>query len=1518
MNAEEIAAIRAELQRAKAAQMANQMGQAKTEKETRPVLEVISDSHKDYYTHGKNKNYLVGFEDSRVSGTLDLAQQYKNLTNEYLAQVSSKLGEPLLAEDLRQILVDQYILYVLIPTKKLFSLLELFDDTIHSKINLANYYLRWTESVQAPYRTDVSDAPDEVRKYQRQFGPNYESTTQQQLDLYKMSGSEAAYVAALKVMTARSLVNQIYYHQNIVLNRNEDVVIPKGCQSPALSSRGGVFKTEPVAPEQRTEILNGLIDTMGVAIRFDEIENPQGANQVGQQASEMKKLYDVNVSFGSAGVGTYNPYSATPFEKFRAAQFGLASDKRDQRLEPAIDDFSEFMSVHEIMTSPQVGGRAYPAGFEPQKYLGISGIIKKLFQVKADKAYCEGGPCSEGETPYLVLSKWPAYLVELLGDDPKPYLTNGYPDPEKFVCSGAKDLLKTFVLRMPAPRMWGSPNYRDWALKTLSRSLHEYLNSSQPEVEYAGLSRMISRSEFCSEWRKLNGKSSCGDEKQELAGLRGPLTQVLNAMNGGGVGYFDQGQFTVLNENVQIDDLKRYELVIRNLWHSVAQYVSKRKEAGLWTNADGSVREDDYSLREWDYITENFGSGANPWVYHRLAFVRAFVCDPDLRNERNKSDLKVHPLRFMGDVLKYTSSDAACSPSQMAYLQQTPFYSKLKTKTDFKEYCSLNNPVGPYHANKVLNDSEKKKVWEQTVKSDLEINREAFKSYGGKTVEALSSFSSTYYGLNPGESKNGRTTESGLDLIERIFREPLIFSESDYQSARKKLFKSRERNWGDYGNFVEKPMSQEPFLTALKTTQYYRDVYLSRNSDESKVEKFLKLKSEAARDNLEDYDIEQRDLRNDVVRVDQIYKRALYVEAIQFQSVKNLSAAKESLVELCKLSPMRSDQSNEDFRRLVLATLNSQNALNQSWGLEAAPASIMEMVSDYKYPWELQGYFMGGFLAMSLLSAGCTVMSFGLCLVPLAAAAAGVTAWAQTEMVVYIWDQMRDTEEREKFLQTYIELGTSNKDAYNFTGNEGWGTLSLELVMGVPVVGGLSRFGGQLGRSLEQVSSAYRVARLQGRGILGSSAKTARQGFKALFSSQAGRLSEAGSGLYYLGLITRAQSFDSAVVQKTLANIASGNEKLVFENFAREVSTRFGGSHTRFIKFLDKYTDKKFLETAEKDLAMLGQNSQKLGFANRILTLGGVSGLRSMIQNRAARKLISGQKISSLNQRILQSQRSGATLEEFVTQNAEEMYLLFNSMAYRGRDIFYEALFQGPVTSSILENSAKVATVGLGNMYRASPLQGMIDFSQLRRLSHSVGHVLLESRRIRAQQVLGLPAEVSHNPKTFELVKKFSDTVESLAVVPGKTGTLSQSQLDEITKSFDAFKNRSASRMLEYWEKTMDSGAKNPGGIGAQRWDYLKGLVKGPDPLGEMKKLLFEADRLGTVSGNMLDRVEIARALWNGTPQKVVFGEVSELGLSAEQVLKYTMDYKSLDEFEFYKSAFDVLRMKGRLEGQKY
>jgi hypothetical protein len=754
----------------------------------------------------------------------------------------------------------------------------------------------------------------------------------------------------------------------------------------------------------------------------------------------------------------------------------------------------------------------------------------------------------------------------------------------------------------------------------------------------------------------------------------------------------------------------------------------------------------------------------------------------------------------------------------------------------------------PFHGNRALSDKQKRQLWTEVVEQEAAGNQRVF------VPERLAARGETIY-----------------DAIERVANRTVLSRDAAEAAARSVMGPSRVPVSMEYvDEFLKTPEAQ----VASRLHQLYE----AQGDETRQREIFDSLTQEFGVARV-------GDAKTQFLALDSALKRPLLNQLTAEGASIQKTAAVQLLHDLCN-TPLTD---KEGFKRVFHSTIKNQDRLNQLLGLPGLPPEIDDFLNEgmWTSPEMMTTYAQLAFLiGATVLSAGCTVATGGLCAPVLAA----VLATAATGTGIVLFDQTLDrkarSDERDNFVKAFNAMGfNTDEDAANsrddsvFGKRVGYTWAVLDAAFMLPFVGITGKAVQTGTRSASVTLSAVRSGIAQ-RGLaataddawrvlnhplqkLGSNHPWTRltQGWKSMRGDmvQAARETELVYARATLGVSDHSfRLFGIAgprvSTEFAIRSIDTATAE-VNRAFAKRVAGHFGGDPKRFRSFFSRYLG-YYDSKIQKFQSVVGapNSAESMSRFRRVLE---ATRIPQKLRERLLKKATQGDQLKKFLTQLDQLE-AGRPLDDFIAEHGDLLEEIIIHLPFRWRELPYHVAFGGSPWNGRLV------------------LGGTVDGVALKKFATS-------------REILGF-----HAARQEALVRL---GIEEFTV-RNDSWNLFNGVMDRMRGDSDLW-NRNAFSVLDFESDVAQAiythHVTKAGSPGAK---ILQGL--GVQSANDLKQLLF--------SGADDSQRVLLQALWEMTPGEEIF-KLPKVAEFADQAAKRLANYNNTDEFEDYLSALKVLSL---------
>lgn len=499
------------------------------------------------------------------------------------------------------------------------------------------------------------------------------------------------YTLALKWMTLHMMMSQVFIYETLLGNKSK-IPIPNSCQT---HFNGNLPASFDFNFEE------------GVGERFlDNILVGHGLSYKDDDSSYLDYYID-NVNKNPIQEG----YSAlVPFENYKNA-LRSSEPKGSINLQPHFDDASHFQTIlsfkineaQSVFRGKLKGRTVNYAGQEIfQKMLG-SFPTDELADVTIGNEVKQIYPGKQNLSPYL---------LELMQK-------NGFLDYNDLITERLKKKFVGRKVNLDFPSLYSAPVWRDWSLRYLSDTIHQYENLPPSSALYQSVKNAC----------LMNGNRT--SELRNLCATGNPLQNISNLLS-----EFRSGEKYVPTRRLEENKFKELYPFLGFVW------ILLRDRHNLLPDAKPF---------ELNFLLDQMSAG-NPWA--RLKFSYMVALD-QLEHQQE------------GIIPKYDSKIFYSRNNQELMCKVNNFAIQHNNISQAGKVLGLNNPLTYNFAGKILNQKEKTQIWRNILDDIHQRNAQLF---------SVKSKNQTYYQVVENISYKTILTESaalnsGANLSQKAIAE---------------------------------------------------------------------------------------------------------------------------------------------------------------------------------------------------------------------------------------------------------------------------------------------------------------------------------------------------------------------------------------------------------------------------------------------------------------------------------------------------------------------------------------------------------------------------------------------------------------------------------------------------------------------------------------------------------------------------------------------------------------------------
>tara|TARA_Y100000590_G_scaffold459130_1_gene615381 strand:+ start:19867 stop:24648 length:4782 start_codon:yes stop_codon:yes gene_type:complete len=1262
------------------------------------------------------------------------------------------------------------------------------------------------------------------------------------------------YVRSLKWMTLHMMFSQIFIYDTMI-GSQKPISVPKSCQNHLNGDFPEQFNFEFVEG-QGDQFVDNLLASHGLIFSNDNYQ--------------FLEYYMDSVDKDP----TKDGYSGLmPFEQYKYAKMAL---DEDNKIRPDLDDVTHFDTAFGIGMSKAMSvfkkGTFTWLGLKDEKkytYKGVElfeKIAAKPTQMDVYEVKDEDGELVEINFERQNLSVFLAELME----------RRNVTHYEDLISDAMKNKLENTQVKIDMPSLYGSSVWRAWALRSLGDWAIE-ANARNIKANSVEGKAVCSIVDYSGGSYSGSFKENACDEKT----FKSKLDRLVKTL----------GPYSVIDTHIPLRRLQEDKIVeiypeLQKIWRKLRDNTSKLTVA---------------KPNEYNFLMNQMAA-LNPWARVRLSYLLAME---ELKNFKSGYEPKYTTTSRGRKVYDY-------SQNQCFFRNINSISSKM---AEAAKEMGIHRPLTPNYANKILDEDEKKYVWQDYLDSANDANSQLFKVESNKDK--------SYYDVL---EKISYQTFLTKDEVESFTQSELPFGASrQLKLELSRVYESEEAKVGDF----------------------FKGLYDMKGNPEEQAEIFQAFSEDNGIDN-------EFIAKLNFLALDNSYKRPIYKEMIKEAAVKRKNAVQANLDEFCTLE----DDDHARRKTLFYMTSKHQNQLNQMAGLPAVPENVLDEINSMS-PAEWVDLKLGlgaGLLGVAAILIGglCTGLTGGLC-APLGVGimAMGATALGmQVNLVSREFDRKKEADVYEAKVKNFERLGYSTTGSSDNV-SRGWFWTIFETICIIPLIGVVARTtkvgskmayvtsktflrnigrtgfknawktagkGGQLARQAVDVSYARFVLGFDDiskeLSRLGSSSTEAMRvidefGAKLLNSGVSkAKVADAIADLRKLHYLRNSGKITSAAFSKGFGKIVYGlravikgtgkeaieyTSKVVVKESTKkinrqtaEVVARYWGNNPKALKYLmstySKKLDKaaKFMKLLDdtkpfkiKDIPLLG----KIPLLNKIslIHLGPTkfgkvpllgpawNAIKKMRYEHLAKYAT---KIKNLEKGLAGIAKNGGRLDNFIYANIEDLTDVFMKIPMRRREIPYIFLLQGgPHVGGIMKGA------------RIPIIYGFSDGIMMRKFFNARGRLVYESMKAQARTTLGISKNVAAET-TFGAFAHFQQAVANAAEDIG------QEKGTQLIKRYGDLE-----------EKIAEKFAKRLASSGKEAKFKMQGetIILTPE---NFKKVLFHPETLGEKA--------VAESIWSSLDVDDVF-DMKEMGDLAHRVMKELSDYKGMDDFDDFLKALKIL-----------
>ncbi len=1234
------------------------------------------------------------------------------------------------------------------------------------------------------------------------------------------------YLRALKWMTLQMMISQRATYRAII-GMDTTVDIPKSCQN---ASNGNLPKE--------------------IKLNFEEGEGDSYVNNIlasnGLMPSDENYLFQEYYLENEDKDPTVDGYSGLmPFQEFKNAKEG-AKEYHRKGLMPSLDDITHFervknMKMAEVKEIFKIETKASRRNKTPAKKgtHEISEIMEKILSVPNGRESFEYKD-ADGESVVInaAFTNLSTYLAELMVRKKVEHFS-------EIISDRLYKKLKSTKIKMSMPSLYGANIWRQWGLAQLAKVASENRTAKKRSKIYNAF-RVA-----CSTGGQFNIRG-IGAEKICLRGKNN--------------GHVIANTADFLQEFIK----KESYIPVRRLEEEgfLGAYPTL---ALMWDNLRNSGMLPAANQNEYDFLMSQMDA-ANPWARVRLSYLVAM-------------DELIHVKDGFTPKYKQTRRGKRVTSNTQCFYRNVG--SMIKNLKEGAEVLNITRPLTPSYADKILNDDEKKSLWQSIIDENNEGNAQLFAT----------------------EAKG----KNFYEYAEKVSKSTLLSREQIEELSSKLPYGVGGRTWDQIDEVLDTELGQ--------INQFFLDLYKTKGDVDKHVEYFSEHAQEFGLD-------DKYSAKAGFLFLDSALKKPVYKGIMQEAAIFRDNAVKYSMSKLCKLE----DNNHEEFKALFYATSKAQNQLNQLGGLPGVPADVMDKISSMSSEeWTDMWLGLGaGVLGMAavLIGGACTGMTGGLC-APLGVTmmAAGASAMGmQITLVDRELDRKLRADGHESNLRELEDLGFANSGSADEV-SRGWFWTSFETISILPIIGVVSRsikagsriayastrtFARQVGKG--SVKKAWKMAgeagkatyleedielarfvlglkKLSDNPVVAGAANMVKEGVPATVVKKSSKQIKKIRHLYANGHITseemakRIGKIYDAVKAQFKVNI-SPKHGFITKTVVKESVQEIDASTVKTVtKYFNNSPDsmKRLLETYTK---RWGMHTDKLSWARKQFKqasngekLWGTNWFYKLRYETLAKN---GVKMRRMIKELDSIAKAGGDFDKFVGKNLEDLTDLFMKIPLRKRELPYLMLLQGG------------PHMGGPLLGRRLPWLGdLADGILMKKVFTARSRLVTETLKREAREVLKLPHYVA-SEGTLRVIHAFQDNINELVAASSKDAK------KVWAKDMMNFQNAIAEKALQQAQMHMGSEGKMMAiykwTIGRSKTNAFKNISK--EQMNTIRRYMF--------SPQGSREKAIGEALWTSVePEQMM--DIPQLGEFAYKAAKELSNYKNVSEFDRYLNALKVL-----------
>lgn len=1271
------------------------------------------------------------------------------------------------------------------------------------------------------------------------------------------------YVTALKWMTLDMMIEQIYRY-DLMLGNKGKIDIPKGCQTsfnhdlPRFFTHADLYKVEDPG---ETLLEKFLVNNQMI---------PEEGSEYYQQYLE-----------GPGKDPLKDNYSeVAPFEQYKSAQMAISEEELHHHIAPQLDDLTYFDAVLNSRKVPALasfhqnidaqafrgepGVAEFSAFVETREYKGIE-LFKQILAMPDDNKQCIIKLVDHlGKIKKKEISpkdqNLSLYLTEVMIKENVENYTDLF-SPELI------QQLKDTPIEVPFPSLYSSPAWRQMSYnalykvtvdnKDISKSSSLYMSFKNACFYYPDYKNSKYRKQICGTGVAINNVHIVNN-------LSAFLKKLIT----------NRTAYIPLKE-IEKKHMQEFYPFLGKLW-------SELRDNGQILSISRS--------NEWDYLRNQMRL-KSPWARLRVSYLIAIERLQQFNRANQNSCFTDHV-----DTQEKLMQNAA-------------------------SYLGLNQPLQPFHIDRILNDQEKEAIWDN-------IREDFSKDSHHLLIAPVEDSEDNYIDLF---SEIAYATVIGEDQREKLYSKNPLLSPST--ETRGEIANMVSHNYFKHSDL---------YLKVYKLGANTEDQAKKKLSPEEIKKKQLKIQQEQEaliKDYIKDNpELTFQSIKESFLFHDLTVKKELYKDLLRKSALQRQNKVKETLEGFCKLSRTNDF---EDFRAIFISTTKEQNKLNKLAGLPEVPEQITEMMDSYSEDdwYELWTGLGSGGLAMGALivAFACSAGTSAACS-PLAVsamfAAGAYAAKLQFKLIPFQIERKLHADTLEDLLFGMEQLDMAEEGvAYEIS--KSWIHTGIEVVALISIfgiaytgviTGARALFqGGKLFFRNLLAKQTFRKSSIRGREaartvlneeeinlaelVLGFSDRWSKaQNMIKEFRSKSRKLRKlhATGGLgvrqLYSKIETLRYQLKEEILNSTGDNLRYHSKKII--NYTRDeidqqtakvITLYLDNDANALLKILNSYAGeyskfkfKNGFKNSKLDHAVgVIENIDKEKVGTRWFYKLRYQELRDNAIN--LRVLIDDLKtfIKNGSVAIGKEQKVVTSFEQLNLEHLENLNKFFFKNPMRKRDFPYAAIQGGPAfaaDSIILRYTKKV----LGPLAAETIL--------LRKFFNARSRLILEANKSWAQEALGLSPYVSINT-AHEFLKSFQRSVEH-GISTDATGAINKEYLE-----FQTLITNNIQIALKDNINLLKN--KNFKDAGIDMADNIPHVHATLTQHNSFKQLLFHPKE-GSINQS------ISQVIW----ESIDFDEILKLkkfDKLLHQATSELRDYKEVDTFQYYINLLIIGIKKGEM-----